>query len=313
MSWKVWKQPLERAQEEYQKGYSKGINLSDWNLAQSSFSTAFDLYNKAGDIANAELCRGLALLSKALANPLFARNWSDAALAVNNTGLSQIDFTQTVSTKDLSQECELKASEMNATSIKDNLQKATQIEEVAKKYMTHGSKGLLLSLLIEKHQTTGQSKAHRLIAEAMRLRGMEEVDLDPKHAAEFYRMASIHLKTAGDIEGSKYLSGKAEDFSSTAICYFCGREVTGKEINFVYMKAKLTRFIEKQNSSKALPSTLPNMVVACAGCNSAITIAADEIALRYFNKVEAELHQFMNSVNNELAQLRRQINSLSLR
>ena len=69
MSWKVWKQPIERASEEFQKGYEKGLNLSDWNSAVSSFSSAFELYNKAGDRANAELSRALAVFSNALVYP----------------------------------------------------------------------------------------------------------------------------------------------------------------------------------------------------------------------------------------------------
>jgi hypothetical protein len=300
MSWKVWKQPSERAAEEFQNGYRKGLNLSNWNSAVSCFSSAYELYNNLGDGANAALARALALFSKALANPQIAENWANAAIGLSNIGLTEINVTQAVPTKDLVQESNLKASELKARNTVNNLEKASQLEEIAKQFLAFGGKGLIIPLLLEKQQTTGQAKAHRMIAEASQLRGNEEIDINPKHASEFYRMAAIHMKTAGDLESSQYLSRKAEDFSASALCYFCGREVTGKDINFVYMKAELTRFIEKQNAARILPSTSANMVVACKGCHSAITIAADEIARAYFDRVEAELRK----LEAEISQLK---------
>jgi hypothetical protein len=301
MSWKVWKQPLERANEELQNGYRKGLNLSDWNTALSCFNLAFEFYSKAEDSTNAKLAKALASFSKALVSPQAVENWTDAADEISNTGLSEIDVTQTVPVKDLVQECRLKAMELSAKLSTNSLDKAAQLEEIAKQYMVFDGTSLLIPLLLEKQQTTGELKAHRVFAEAAQLRGNEEIDLDPKQASEFYRMAAMHLQAAGDVGASQILSGKADDSSATALCYFCGREVTGRGVNFVYMKAQLTRFIEKQNSNKVFPSSSNGMVVACLGCHSAITTAADEIAKTYYDKVEDELR----AVEAEIAQVRR--------
>lgn len=309
MSWKMWKDPLERAAEEFKKGYLKGLNLSNWNSAISGFNSAFELYSKVGDIANAELARALSLFSGALANPQVNENWINAATALANTGLAQINVTTDVATSDLVQECRLKASEIRNSNVSDSLARATQLEETAKQYLAFGGKSLMIPLLLEKQQMNGIAKAHKIIAEASIIRGDAEIGSDPKHASEFYRMAAIHMKTAGDLQSSQFLSGKAADFSATAQCYFCGREVTGKEINFVYMKAQLTKFIENQNASKVIPSTSDGMVVACKGCHSAITLAADDIARAYFDRVQVQIQH----LEEEITRLNNRINNLPVR
>jgi len=298
MSWKLWKDPLVRASEEFQKGYLKGLNLSDWNSAASSFNSASELYNGAGDRANGDLARALSLFATALCNPQISECWENAATAINHTGLGQICVTSNVSTRDLIEECTLKSLELKSRSIVDNVAKAGQLEETAKKYLAFGGKSLLIPILLEKQQLTGLTRAHRLIAEASILRGDAEILSDPKHAAEFYRMAAIHMKTSGDVQYSQQLSGKAEDFAATALCYFCGREVIGKEINFVYMKAQVTKFIENQNTAKILPSTSGNMIIACRGCHSAITIAADDIAKAYFDQAQAEIQRLQSEIDH---------------
>jgi hypothetical protein len=63
-----------------------------------------------------------------------------------------------VPTKDLIQESNLKASELKARKIANNLEKASQLEETAKQYLAFGGKSLLIPLLLEKQQTTGQAK-----------------------------------------------------------------------------------------------------------------------------------------------------------
>jgi len=314
MSWKVWKQPSERARDEFENGYRKGFNLSNWNSALSSFNSAYELYSKAGDQANAQVAWTLATFSRALTEPERIENWANASNALKTVGIVEIDVTQPVSTEKLATECELKASELKARSISISAQRAEQLEEVAKKYLAFGEQSLLVPLLLEKHQTSAQVRAHRIIAEASKLRGDEILDLSPRNASEFYRMAAVHMKTAGDLESFQQMSRKAEDFSTTARCYFCGREVQGKEVNFVPMKAQLTRFLEKQTENQALPTILSaNSVIACKGCHSAITIAADEIAKRYFDFVEAELKEFQRTVNLEMSSLKSRISRLESR
>jgi hypothetical protein len=314
LSWKVWKQPLERAKEEFENGYKKGFNLSNWDLAFSCFNSAYELYTKAGDQPNARVAWTLATFSKALIEPGRIESWVNASNALKNVGIAEINVTQPISTETLAQECELKASELKARSIATSAQRAEQLEEVAKKYLAFGGRSLLVSLLLEKRQDSAQIKAHRIIAEAAKLRGDDILDLSPKNASEFYRMAAIHMKTAGDLDSFQQLSGKAEDFSTTARCYFCGREVHGREVNFVPMKAHLTKFLEKQTENQALPTTLStNTVIACEGCHSAITFAADEIAKRYFDFVEAELKAFQKTVDVELNNLKTRIGRLESR
>jgi hypothetical protein len=317
----VWKQPLQRAREEFENGYRKGFNLSNWNSALSCFNSAYELYSREGDQANAQVAWTLATFSKALIEPGRIENWVNASNALKTVGIAEIEITQPVPTETLAQECELKASELKARSMTVSAQKAEQLEEVAKKYLSLGTRSLLISLLLEKHQTSAQIKAHRIIAEAAKLRGDDILDLSPENASEFYRMAAIHMKTAGDLESFQQLSRKADDFSTTARCYFCGREVHGKEVNFVPMKAHLTKFLEKQTENQALPTILSaNSVIACKGCHSAITMAADEIAKKYFDFVEAELKEFqrtvdskMKAVDSEMNRLKSRISSLESR
>jgi hypothetical protein len=117
------------------------------------------------------------------------------------------------------------------------------------------------------------------------------------------------MKTAGVLPYSQTLLQQAEDYATTAACYFCGREVVGKEINFVYMKARLTKYIEEQGSTKALPSSSKGMVVACKGCHSAITMAADDIAKAYFDQVQVQIQRLQDEINH----LQARINSVNAR
>lgn len=298
MSWKVWKQPIDRAQEEFENGYKKGLNLSDWNSALSYFNSAFEFYCKAGDQVNARVAKALATVSRALSDPQRNDNWTDAAASLLTSGIPEINVTQTISTEFLAQECKLKAFELRARNMPSPLESAEELEKMAKEYLSMGGRSLLLPLLMNKKQISSQSFAHRLIADSAKLRGDQAINLDPKKASDFYRMAAIHMKTAGDLESFQSLSGKADDFSATAVCYFCGREVSGRDVNFVHMKANLTTFLVNKNAAQVLPSNLSsNTVIACKGCYSAITIAADEIAKRYFDRVEAELLELKSEIS----------------
>jgi hypothetical protein len=305
MSWKVWKQPLERANEEFEKGYQKGLNLSDWNSAFSCFNSSYELYRNAGDDAKARVAWALAAFSRALLNPQVVDYWNSASASFLTSGMSEVNVTQTVQTAILANECQLKALEIQARNLTNSLERAAQLEEVAKKYLLLGNQSLVVPLLLEKQQVSGQARGHRIIAEAAKLRGDEALDSSPQSASEFYRMAAIHMKTAGDLRGFQFLSGKADDFSSGAKCYFCGREVHGRDVNFVRMKANITKFLEKQAAGQVMPSIVSaNSVIACKGCYSAITIAADDIAKAYYDRVEAELAEFKSRMESELSHLR---------
>ncbi len=298
MSWKVWKQPIERAQEEFDDGYKKGLNLSDWNTAYNSFSEASEFYSKAGDPVSAKLAKALASFSRALSDPNKSENWTDAAAALLNSGAKSINITQMVSVEILAQECKLKALELRARNTPIATESAQELERTAKEYLSMGSTNLMLPLLLNKKQISSQTFAHILIADAAKLQGDQNLGADPKLAADYYRKAAIHMKAAGDGNSFQSLSGKADDLSTTAICYFCGREVSGKDINFVSMSARLTSYLERKTAAQVLPSSIiPNTVIACQGCHSAITIAADEIARRYFDRVEAEIAELKKEIS----------------
>jgi hypothetical protein len=304
LSWKVWKQPIERAQEEFDNGYKKGLNLSDWTSAFTCFSEASEFYSKAGDPVSAKVAKALASFSRALFDPNKSENWTEAAAALLNSCVKSINITQIVSVEILAQECKLKAFELRARNTPTATESAQELEKTAKEYLSMSSTNLMLPLLLNKKQISSQSFAHILIADAAKLQGDQSLGADPKLAADYYRKAAIHMKAAGDVNSFQSLSGKADDFSTTAVCYFCGREVSGKDINFVSMRARLTSYLESKNASQILPSSLtPNTVVACQGCYSAITIAADEIAKRYYDKLEAEIAQ----LKQEISQLRNRI------
>lgn len=121
MSWKVWKQPLERAKEEFGNGYKKGLNLSDWSSAFSHFNSASEFYSAGGDQASAKVAKALAIFSRSLIDPKKVENWTDAAAALVTSGVSEINVTQTVSPASLAQECKLKAFELRARSKRVNV------------------------------------------------------------------------------------------------------------------------------------------------------------------------------------------------
>jgi hypothetical protein len=85
MSWKVWKQPIEKAQEEFENGYKKGLNLSDWASAYSHFETAFGFYNQVGDQTKTKVAKTLVALSKAPWDPERHENWTGSSRSAQNS------------------------------------------------------------------------------------------------------------------------------------------------------------------------------------------------------------------------------------
>lgn len=189
MSWKIWKPPSERAKEEFENGYRKGFDHSNWNLAFSYFNSAYRLYNKAKDQTNARVALALATFSFALSESEKIENWRSAESALQNLGNTVLDIVQTIPAEILAQECQLKALELQTETVRDLSEKMARLEKLAESYLSLSERTLTISLLIEKHRTSGQIKAQRILAEATKIK--EQIELAYGEQIKLWRKGEI--------------------------------------------------------------------------------------------------------------------------
>lgn len=314
MTLKFWKPVLEKAEIDFNAAYEKGLNLGKYDVAQRLFSESARLYAEGGDHSKAMLANALEAFTGALCTSRNSQSWRHAADVIQPLGNIEIRVPTPTKASDLSKECLLISSELEAQNIQDLNQKAESLENVGRNYLSLGNTKLIVSAHIDRLDLTGMTKANLLAANADALRGDALIQIDPKKASEYYQKAAIRLKTIGESVRSSEWEEKVRLASEPAECWFCGREVYGRDIHFVSMKSIITPYQQQHMSDSTLRSAYPpNAVAACKACHSAITIAADDIAKEYYNILKRELDDFRKHMEQELSSIRREISSLRLR
>lgn len=305
---KFFKSPLERAEIDYKAAYDKGLNLGRYDIAQERFSDAAREYSEGGDQLRAALANSLASFMGCLCSPRNSQLWRDAARNLQALGEVEISVPTATRASILSKECILVASETDSDNIPDLNQKAQMLEEAAKNYLLLGNAKLTVPTLTERRDLTATIKANILAATADKLRGDAIVSLDPKKAGEYYQKSALRLKTIGDTKSFSEYDEKARLTSEPGKCWFCGREIYGRDIHFVPMQSVITPYQQQHMGEGVLPSAYPpDQVIACKACHSAITIAADNIAKEYYNKLKSDISELRRYIEQELSRLRGEI------
>lgn len=308
MPFKFLKSPLEQAEIDYKAAYDKGLNLGKYDVAQERFSDAAREYSEGGDQLRAFLANSLASFMGCLCSPHNPRLWRDAARNLQSLGEIDVFVPTAAKASILSKECIFVASEIEANNVLDMNRKAQMLEDVAKNYLSLGNTKLTVLALIERQDFTGIIKANILAATADKMRGDTVVDMDPKKAAEYYQKSALRLKTIGESKGFSEYDKKARLTSEPAKCWFCGREVYGRDVHFVPMKSVITPYQQQHMGKSVLPSIhQPDKVLACKACHSAITTAADEIAKGYYSILKIELSELRSYIEREISRLRGEI------
>ncbi|MEM3804318.1 MAG: hypothetical protein QXX17_07915, partial [Conexivisphaerales archaeon] len=82
-----------------------------------------------------------------------------------------------------------------------------------------------------------------------------------------------------------------------AKCWFCGREVQGRDANFFNVNAQITAYMRSKYGNDMPASIDGPSVVACAACYSAIQNLSDIVAQKYYRLALDEINALAERVS----------------
>ena len=212
----------------------------------------------------------------------------------------------------LIQECELRIEANSKLQSEESAQKGNDLCQIAGKYLENlGDETLMMEEIFSEEKITGRQYSNFLYARGFEILAESTKWDDPRKAAEYMQSSLHYNQLRNDTERMQ----KNEDFINgakvTANCWFCGRQVSGSNIHFVPMPARITEPIAKQTGNGPLPTNDKEHVFACRACFSSINIQDEaylRIAKRYADEEDAALRSELIGYINDL---QRQINNLA--
>lgn len=169
MSWKLWKTSSERAREEFENGYRKGLDCSNWNSAISYFSSAYRLYEKAKDYSNSKVALALANFSAALGEPQNFEGWIKASDALRSLDALDVFVLNKIPANVLAIQCSLNAKELQIEHVGNVAEKIARLEELATNYSSISDK-TLATLLTQKEQINGKTMVQRIVTKVTKIK-----------------------------------------------------------------------------------------------------------------------------------------------
>ena len=224
---------------------------------------------------------------------------------------------KTILASDLATECEISAQDVylrNSDQPSDLCQRASKLESIGVAYQTRiGDKALFIPEFFGNNTETGIQRAMKLFAESNECKAESVVLQDPKKAAEFYLNAINFRKQINDIKSQQADQLKVDQYSKSACCWFCEREIEGEGVHFLRLEATITPLLRKVKKDSSLPSMdeKENIIFACLGCYTAVRNVADDIALAYHNEAMARLRQVNEHLQAQINDLVSTINKLA--
>jgi hypothetical protein len=207
-------------------------------------------------------------------------------------------------------ECILQSAEIRTWNLPENtpVQKTFKAKELMKLGMQYqnsvGENTIFLTEIFKKSHQKGTDRARYLFGASEILEGDALSSDDPKQAAGHYQNAYNHFMLIGNQQFAETIRTKASKSSKAARCWFCGREVTGEDINFVVLPTSIPHSISR-NEKSILPTHNPssNVVYACIPCYNAVSGVADKLA-----SIRAQ--EVYRKVEGEMAAMRREVEEL---
>jgi len=292
-------------------GYSL-LKQKEFSKALSTFKKANEKFKKSGDTQNVNITNSLARLLEIYSNENNPAVYIAAAEALKPLGDTEIKFgIRNVKSSDIAKECSIKAEELTVranptTNPQEFNERADRLKQVGLNYQTLlGNNVLCIPEIFGGKKISGREVATHLFAESEEYNAEATVWFDPKKAAEYYQNAANWRRQIGhqDKESEDIL--KVKQYSKSAKCWICGREVYGEEIHFLHMPSEITSFQRISEGDSLLPSMSESedIVYVCRTCYHAISKKADEIANFYhqiameeINRVESELNARINEI-----------------
>lgn len=309
MSWKIWKKKEERAYEEWKKAYEKGVNQKNWEKAVEHFRKAAELFSTSRNPEmqkEAKKAAALAQLYFALLNPN-ADAFAACSKAMELLEEDVLKIPYEASAKDIAIETKLLASEARLEVMRKNANTSEKLINLAKEYESLGKEFLKLQrdFVINdlfNLKINGFLRGQKLLGISRFLLGKAEEYYRPAKAVEYYSEALGYFKAAA-IEGFNEVNERLKKTSMVAKCWFCGREVQGEDIHFVYLQATFTPFLEEKYGKEIPPTSLNGAVIACKVCHGAMSELSHSIAKMYYDRA-------VKMIQTAVSQLQSQIDAL---
>jgi hypothetical protein len=308
----LFKSPTEKADDEFQKAYEKGVNLGRayWPTAVSHFQEASARYAEGGNSQKANETKALALLFSALTskNPEL---WAQVSKAMSNCGDAQLNVGFSANAQELAKESLVLSKEYTimAQFTPDSAAQSqvADLRDLAQKYLELvGGEQIVWKL-------TGQSidpqrRAYYLLGLASLVEANSIIGTDPKKSASLLSEAVAQLDLAGDDYRNVRPSTLQEMQNATKMgkCWFCGREVQGLTFHYVALKADITGYTRSLYGSE-MPATMEgDNILACMACYSSVKNVSDQIASMYYQRTMQEIRTLsarVSDIENRLSRL----------
>lgn len=297
----------------------QGLDLArrrDYARARQKFEDAAAKLSKEGSVLNVDLARAYAELM------LYPSRGNDPAYL---TGLANylrgsLGTTELrpgprgISAPDLALQLELAAGESQALALVQSgtgnpTATAQSLQNLANGYRALGPQVLFLPELFNQQAVPADSKFPALMAISFETLGNSLQTTDPLAAAEHFQTAQQYWAQAGDQARSEASARLVESLALRARCWFCGREGVGHGIQFVSLPIDQEVTGLKGIDSSPLPAVdgSGRRVFACKGCNSALRLLADAIAMQRAYEVEVRLNARIQALEQQLASVRSSI------
>ena len=322
MSWKVWKKDEEKAEEEFKKAYEKGVHLKNWKKAIEHFNNAAELYRKCKTPEleeKAKIAIALSWLFKCVVE-LSSTNLMTCASAMQSLGDTILKIPYEASSAELATELQLLGSESALEeSIPSSVENLTpeQLVNIAKKYEQLATQYIMVQrdfVIGKLFNTTinGFRTGQRLLGMSRIYLGKAIEKTDPTKALEHYNEALGYFKSIS-YKDYEELQRKIRKLGIVAKCWFCGREVQGADINFVFLPVgEVTPYLKNKYAETKPISMSGDMIVACKVCYNSIYGLADSIAKAYYEQVMENMKTAIAILEQRIEYLEQVVRSLTL-
>ncbi len=310
---------LKSADDYFEIGNSYLIQ-KNFQKAHENFVKASEKYTRNGNRGNAGYSYTLALLMGLYGN---SQN-SDLYVRIKNVLESipgpDIKFgLRTIPISDLIDECQLTSDEILALQFfhKDpsqyNISSAERVRDLANEYQHRiGERNLYIVEMFEDRQINGLEKSYYLNAVSEEMLAEITVWSNPKDSVKHYQMASYWRNILGHKDRDLLNNEKIKDYSKGVRCWFCDREVYGKEVHFFPMMTEISKY-QENNEKQSIHNTFDlaqSRIYACRACYFALYYKIEEISQVYHQKTIEEIERVKSELTQQIRVLSQEIRQL---
>jgi len=311
LAWKIWKPADERLREEWDKAISLR-NQSKWKEASDHFLKVSSLSEEARDPQS----KGQGPIAYALAMLYLAvEAGSSDSFSMCHNAFSKIDpetileIPYEATAREIAEESMILSGEHSLPNVEpgnvgvqDPEAAARRFEMIAQSYMNLGRETLVLGDLLKINPNVYQ-RAFRCLGLSRLLMGLSQESRDPDKAVQYYSEAVGYFTQAGLEQYKSYVDDRNRKLASVAKCWFCGRNVQGEEVHYVYIDTLLTGYLRDRSESESPLPTKDSRIAACLACYEAIRMMADRIAKYYHELAMAAMNEMQRRLSAQIASL----------